>query len=37
MVKVELGLPEIPAPNDAADALALALCYCHRKRYEDYI
>lgn len=37
MIKVELGLSEIPEPNDAADGLALALCYCHRERYEDLI
>ncbi len=37
MIKVELGLPEVPEPNDAADGLALALSYCHRKRFEDYM
>lgn len=37
MIKVELGLPEIPEPNDAADGLALALSYCHRKQFEDYV
>ncbi|MHC4788828.1 MAG: crossover junction endodeoxyribonuclease RuvC [Planctomycetota bacterium] len=30
MVKVILGLPELPAPDDAADALALAICHLHR-------
>jgi Holliday junction resolvasome RuvABC endonuclease subunit len=27
MVKLQLGLDEIPEPNDAADALAVALCH----------
>ena len=27
MVKLQLGLAEIPKPNDAADALAVALCH----------
>ncbi len=31
MVKTLLGLPEIPA-EDAADALALAICHCHHAR-----
>jgi len=29
MVRVLLGLPEIPRPDDAADALAIALCHAH--------
>jgi len=29
MVKVLLGLPMIPRPDDAADALAIALCHAH--------
>ena len=29
MVKVLLGLPKIPKPDDAADALALAICHLH--------
>ena len=29
MVKVLLGLPEIPKPDDAADALAVAICHLH--------
>jgi crossover junction endodeoxyribonuclease RuvC len=29
MVKVLLGLPELPKPDDAADALALAICRLH--------
>jgi crossover junction endodeoxyribonuclease RuvC len=30
MVRILLNLPELPQPDDAADALALALCYFHR-------
>jgi crossover junction endodeoxyribonuclease RuvC len=29
MVKVILNLPEIPKPDDAADALAVAICHAH--------
>jgi len=32
MVRVELGLRDVPEPDDAADALAIAICHCHRKR-----
>jgi len=27
MVRLQLGLPQIPEPNDAADALAVAICH----------
>lgn len=30
MVRSLLALPSAPAPDDAADALAIALCHCHR-------
>ena len=30
MIKMLLGLPELPE-QDAADALAIAICHCHRK------
>ena len=30
MVKNILGLSEIPKPTDAADAIAIAICHCHR-------
>lgn len=33
MVKALLGLPEIPRPDDAADALAIAICHLHSYRY----
>jgi crossover junction endodeoxyribonuclease RuvC len=32
MVKLVLGLDELPRPDDAADALALAVCVAHRER-----
>ncbi len=32
MVKVLLGLGEIPQPDDAADALAVAICHLHSTR-----
>jgi len=34
MVKLLLHLKEIPKPDDAADALAIALCASNYKRYE---
>ena len=33
MVRVLLGLQEAPHPEDAADALAAAICHCNRARY----
>ena len=30
MVRLLLNLPELPEPEDAADALAIALCHFHR-------
>jgi len=32
MVKLMLGLTEIPKPDDAADALAIAICHVHSYR-----
>jgi crossover junction endodeoxyribonuclease RuvC len=29
MVRLQLGLEEVPQPNDAADALAVAICHVH--------
>jgi crossover junction endodeoxyribonuclease RuvC len=29
MIKLLLGLDEVPAPHDAADALAIAICHVH--------
>jgi len=33
MVKMLLNLREIPRPDDAADALALAICHAHSAKY----
>src|SRR6202142_3297184 len=33
MVRTLLGLPEIPKPDDAADALAVAITHLHTKRF----
>jgi len=35
MVKVLLELDEIPRPDDAADALAIAICHMHSARFKD--
>lgn len=32
MVKALLSLPEVPHPDDAADALAIAICHLHSMR-----
>ncbi len=34
MVRALLGLPSIPKPDDAADALAIAITHLNTKRYE---
>ncbi len=33
MVRTLLGLPEIPKPDDAADALAIAITHLHTRKY----
>ena len=33
MVKTMLGLKEIPKPDDAADALAMAICHINTNRF----
>lgn len=33
MVRLQLGLAEIPRPDDAADALAVALCHAHTRGF----
>lgn len=33
MVRTLLSLPDIPRPDDAADALALAICHLHSARF----
>ena len=35
MVKVLLGLDKIPKPDDAADALAVAICHLHSRKMRD--
>ena len=32
MVRMLLALPEIPRPDDAADALGVAICHAHTRR-----
>jgi crossover junction endodeoxyribonuclease RuvC len=32
MVRALLGLEELPQPDDAADALAIAICHVHSAR-----
>jgi crossover junction endodeoxyribonuclease RuvC len=34
MVRALLGLPDIPRPDDAADALAIAICHLHSSRVQ---
>jgi crossover junction endodeoxyribonuclease RuvC len=34
MVRTLLGMPEIPQPDDAADALAVAITHLNTRRYE---
>ncbi|NLC10812.1 MAG: crossover junction endodeoxyribonuclease RuvC [Firmicutes bacterium] len=34
MVKNILNLPRVPTPDDAADALAVAICQCHFHNFE---
>ena len=33
MVQIQLGLPQIPQPSDAADALAVAICHLRQKEF----
>jgi len=35
MVQLLLGLDEIPRPDDAADALAVAICHFHSARWQS--
>ena len=37
MVRLQLGLAEIPQPNDAADALAVALCHVQEIHINDVL
>ena len=33
MVRIQLGLPQNPQPNDAADALAIAICHLGQRHF----
>lgn len=35
MVRIMLGMEDKPKPDDAADALAVAICHIHTYRYEQ--
>ena len=37
MVRLQLGLAEVPQPNDAADALAVALCHVQEMHLKDIL
>jgi crossover junction endodeoxyribonuclease RuvC len=37
MVKIQLGLPQVPQPNDAADALAVALCHLREVHLDNLL
>lgn len=37
MVRLLLGLPDIPRPDDAADAVAVAICHIHSARMAQLI
>ncbi|HOT92463.1 MAG TPA: crossover junction endodeoxyribonuclease RuvC [Anaerolineae bacterium] len=37
MVRLLLGLPDIPRPDDAADAAATAICHLHRFRLDGLL
>lgn len=37
MVQLLLNLSEIPRPDDAADAVAVAICYTHRARLDKLL
>jgi crossover junction endodeoxyribonuclease RuvC len=37
MVRLQLGLREIPQPNDAADALAVAICHAQEVHLSDLL
>ena len=37
MVRLQLGLAEVPQPNDAADALAVAICHVQQMHLNDLL
>ena len=37
MVRVLLGISEVPRPDDAADAVAVAICHIHSAPFEAFV
>jgi crossover junction endodeoxyribonuclease RuvC len=37
VVRVQLGLSELPQPSDAADALAVAMCHIQQRRLNQWL
>jgi crossover junction endodeoxyribonuclease RuvC len=37
MVRIQLGLCDLPQPSDAADALAVAICHIQRSRLDRWL
>lgn len=37
MVRIQLGLSEVPQPSDAADALAVAICHIQQSRLDRWL
>lgn len=37
MVRVLLGIDEVPRPDDAADAVAVAICHIHSASFETFV
>jgi len=37
MVRLQLDLPEVPQPNDAADALAVAICHLSEMKLQNIL
>lgn len=37
MVRIQLGLSEVPQPSDAADALAVAICHIQQSRLNRWL
>jgi crossover junction endodeoxyribonuclease RuvC len=37
MVKIQLGISELPGSSDAADALAVAICHIYRNKFNQRI
>jgi crossover junction endodeoxyribonuclease RuvC len=37
MIRVQLGLSELPQPSDAADALAVAICHIQQRHHNRWL